>query len=128
MWTVLLLIGSNAFMTLAWYGHLKYRTQPLLLVILASWVIALPEYALQVPANRMGYGQFTASQLKIIQEAITLGVFVIFAWAYLGEAPTWRTAVAMLLVLAAVAVVRSGPSAERPEQPEGVQGAAHVGG
>lgn len=128
MWTVLLLVGSNAFMTLAWYGHLKYKAYPLWLVILASWVIALPEYALQVPANRLGYGTFTAAQLKIIQEAVTLGVFVVFAWAYLGEAPTWRTAVAMLLVLAAVAVVRGGPSAERPVNSQGVQGAAHVGG
>jgi hypothetical protein len=127
MWTVLLLIASNAFMTVAWYGHLKYKHQPLLLVILVSWVIALPEYALQVPANRLGYGQFTAAQLKILQEAITLGVFVVFAWAYLGEAPTWRTAVAMLLILAAVAVVRGG-SAERPELPQGVQGSPHVGG
>lgn len=128
MWTVLLLVASNVFMTAAWYGHLKYRDQPLLLVILASWLIALPEYALQVPANRLGYGTFTASQLKILQEAITLAVFVVFAWLYLGEPPTWRTGLAMLLVLAAVVVVRGGPSAERPELPQRVERPPHVGG
>ena len=108
MRTVLLLIASNAFMTAAWYGHLKFRDKPLLLVIAVSWLIALPEYALQVPANRWGYGVFTATQLKVIQEAISLGVFVAFAWLYLGEPPHWRTAVAMLLIVAAVALVRSG--------------------
>src|SRR6516162_11864686 len=75
MQTVILLILSNTFMTLAWYGHLKYRGAPLLLTILVSWLIALPEYALQVPANRLGYGQFTAAQLKIIQEVISITVF-----------------------------------------------------
>lgn len=84
MWTVLLLISSNVFMTLAWYGHLRFKGFPLWLVILVSWVIALPEYALQVPANRMGHGQFSASQLKIIQEVISLVVFLYlqqFIWA-----------------------------------------------
>ncbi|MFO0849746.1 MAG: DMT family protein [Gemmataceae bacterium] len=119
MRTILLLIASNSFMTIAWYGHLKFRDKPILLVILASWLIALPEYALQVPANRWGYGQFTATQLKIIQEAITMGVFLVFAWAYLGEAPTWRTGAAMLLVVASVALARSGGGghAEPPTNP-----------
>ena len=68
MWTVLLLIGSNVFMTAAWYGHLKYPHSPLWLAILASWGIAFFEYCLQVPANRLGYGEFTGAQLKTIQE------------------------------------------------------------
>jgi uncharacterized protein (DUF486 family) len=85
MKTTLLLICSNIFMTIAWYGHLKYRKAPLLTVIVVSWLIAFAEYCFQVPANRFGYGQFTAFQLKIIQEVITLCVFVVFAWSYLGE-------------------------------------------
>jgi len=71
-------------MTIAWYGHLKYRQAPLMLVIVVSWLIAFLEYCFQVPANRIGYGEFTAFQLKIIQEVITLCVFVVFAWLYLG--------------------------------------------
>ena len=117
MRTVLLLIASNAFMTVAWYGHLKFREQPLLLAIMVSWFIALPEYALQVPANRYGYGSFTATQLKIIQEIVSLSVFAVFAWVYFGEAPTWRTALAFLLIVAAVALVQSGgkPAEPHPE-------------
>jgi uncharacterized protein (DUF486 family) len=79
MRTVLLLVCSNVFMTVAWYGHLKFKHWPLVLVIALSWLIALPEYALQVPANRYGYGRFSANQLKIIQEAISIAVFMIFA-------------------------------------------------
>ena len=105
MRTIALLFASNVFMTAAWYGHLRFRTAPLWLAILASWFIALAEYCLQVPANRGGYGQFTAAQLKIAQEVITLVVFVIFAWLWLGEAPRWNEAVAFGLVLLAVAVV-----------------------
>jgi uncharacterized protein (DUF486 family) len=110
--TVLLLIASNAFMTMAWYGHLKFREKPLVLAILVSWLIALPEYALQVPANRLGYGTFTATQLKIIQEAISLGVFAVFAWLYFGEVPGWRAAAAGVLIVAAVALVRGGGSGD----------------
>jgi len=88
--TVLLLIVSNTFMTFAWYGHLKYRSLPMVAAILISWLIALGEYCFQVPANRFGYGQFTGYQLKIIQEAITLVVFSIFAYAYLGEPIRWN--------------------------------------
>jgi uncharacterized protein (DUF486 family) len=113
MRTILLLVASNAFMTLAWYGHLKFRDRPLLLVILASWIIALPEYALQVPANRLGYGEFTATQLKILQEAISLCVFLAFAWIYFGESPNWRTAVAFGLIFAAVWIAHSGRPALR---------------
>jgi uncharacterized protein (DUF486 family) len=103
--TIALLFASNVFMTAAWYGHLRFRTAPLWLAILASWGIAFFEYCLQVPANRWGYGAFTASQLKIAQEVITLLVFVGFAWLWLGERPRWNEAVAFGLVLAAVAVV-----------------------
>lgn len=103
--TVGMLIASNIFMTMAWYGHLKHKDKALLTVILVSWLIALPEYILQVPANRYGSDLLTATQLKILQEVITLGVFIAFAWLYLGESPTWRTGVAMLLVIAAVAIV-----------------------
>lgn len=105
MTTIALLFASNIFMTAAWYGHLRFKTAPLWLAILASWLIALAEYCLQVPANRWGYGQFTAAQLKIAQEVITLLVFVVFAWLWLGEAPRWNEAVAFGLVLVAVAVV-----------------------
>jgi len=106
--TVILLILSNMFMTFAWYGHLKFRDSPLLLAILVSWLIALPEYALQVPANRYGFGQFSAMQLKIIQEIISISVFVIFAYFYLGESTTWRTGIAFMLILAAVVLVTGG--------------------
>ena len=103
---VLLLVASNAFMTVAWYGHLRYKQVALATAVLVSWLIALPEYALQVPANRAGYGYFTATQLKVIQEVVSLSVFAVFAFFYLGERPTWRSAVAFLLVIAAVALIR----------------------
>ena len=102
MRTILLLIGSNLFMTAAWYGHLKYRNVPLWKVILVSWGIAFFEYCLQVPANRLGYGEFSAFQLKIIQEVITLVVFLGFATFWLGERLRWNYGVAMALILAAV--------------------------
>jgi uncharacterized protein len=99
-----LLVLSNCFMTVAWYGHLKFKSSSMLMAILASWLIALPEYALQVPANRLGYGQMSAYQLKILQECITLLVFMGFAWFALGEAPELRHVVSFALILAAVAV------------------------
>ena len=89
-------------MTFAWYGHLKFRSKPLLAAILISWLIALPEYGLQVPANRWGYGKMTGFQLKILQEVITLTVFIVFAWLYLGEAFRWNYAAAFGLILLAV--------------------------
>jgi uncharacterized protein len=88
--TIVLLICSNVFMTFAWYGHLKYKSSPIAVVILVSWGIAFFEYLLQVPANRYGYGTFNAAQLKTIQEVITLSVFSIFSWVYLGEKLTWQ--------------------------------------
>src|SRR5260370_1007222 len=90
--------GSDRSSPLAWYGHLRFRSVPLLVTIFISWLIALPEYALQVPANRFGYGQFSAAQLKIIQEIISIGVFVVFSFFYFKEAPTWQTGVAFLLI------------------------------
>jgi len=100
--TALLLTISNVFMTFAWYGHLKHRSAPLIAAIFVSWGIALGEYCLQVPANRIGYGQFTAFQLKVIQEAITLVVFVVFARLYLGEALKWNYLVAFVCLVGAV--------------------------
>ncbi len=89
-------------MTFAWYGHLKFREVALWQVILISWMIALPEYALQVPANRIGYSQFSGAQLKTLQEIITLLVFCIFSIFYLGEKIKWNHAVAFgFIVLAA---------------------------
>jgi uncharacterized protein (DUF486 family) len=101
--TVLLLILSNVFMTIAWYGHLRYGgDKPMMTVILISWGIAFFEYCAQVPANRLGYGQFTAFQLKIIQEVITIVVFVIFAWLVLGERVRWNHLLSFLFILLAV--------------------------
>jgi uncharacterized protein len=108
MRTVALLICSNIFMTIAWYGHLKFTDKPLWIVILASWGIAFFEYCLQVPANRLGYGQFSASQLKIIQEAISLTVFAVFSVTILKESLRWNYIVAFLLILAAVFFVLLG--------------------
>ncbi len=102
MKTILLLVCSNIFMTIAWYGHLKYRKAPLLAVIMVSWLIAFFEYCFQVPANRIGYGEFTGYQLKVIQEVITLCVFVVFAWSYLGEGIKWNHAVSFLFLVGAV--------------------------
>ena len=102
MHTILLLTVSNIFMTIAWYGHLKYKDSPLWMVILASWGIAFFEYCFQVPANRLGHGVFTATQLKIIQEVITLLVFGVFATFYLKEGLKWNYLVSFLLILGAV--------------------------
>jgi len=103
--TILLLFGSNVFMTFAWYGHLKYgHDWPLWKAILVSWGIALVEYCMAVPANRLGFGAFTGFQLKIIQEAITLTVFLVFAVVYLKEKMAWNYAVAFALLIAAVVV------------------------
>jgi uncharacterized protein (DUF486 family) len=103
MLTVLLLFVSNTFMTVAWYGHLKHRSAPLVTAIVVSWLIAFGEYCFQVPANRIGYGEFSGYQLKIIQEVITLVVFAVFANFYLGEPLRWNYAVAFGFILCAVA-------------------------
>lgn len=101
MQTILLLLISNIFMTFAWYGHLKYREKPLIIVIIASWLIALAEYIFQVPANRIGYGQFNAAQLKTIQEIITLIVFSVFSVLYLKEEFKWNYLVGFIFIIAA---------------------------
>lgn len=110
--TILLLIGSNCFMTWAWYGHLKKAGWAIPFAILISWLIAFPEYLLQVPANRIGHfsngGPFTAAQLKIIQEAITLCVFIAFSVLVLKEKPRWNEGVAMVLIFAGVIVAMLG--------------------
>lgn len=100
---VALLTVSNVFMTFAWYGHLKHKSAPLYLVILASWGIAFFEYMLMVPANRWGNSHYSATQLKIIQEVITLTVFSGFAVMYLGEKIRWNHYAAFVCVLGAVA-------------------------
>ena len=107
MKTIILLFASNIFMTLAWYGHLKFQFlegKALIWVILVSWGIAFFEYCLMVPANRAGYfsGTFTGYQLKVIQEAITLIVFAVFAWIVLKEKLTWNYAVSFGLIMLAV--------------------------
>ena len=100
---IVLLTGSNVFMTFAWSGHLKFKEQPLWLVILASWGIAFFEYCLMVPANRWGSGRYTAMELKIIQEVTTLTVFSGFAVAYLGERIRWNHFAAFGCIIGAVA-------------------------
>src|SRR5438270_950353 len=92
MRTIVLLTISNIFMTFAWYGHLKYRSEGLWKVILASWGIAFFEYCFQVPANRIGSYEFNTAQLKTIQEVITLTVFAVFSVTYLGEKLKWNYA------------------------------------
>src|ERR1700679_3199453 len=102
MWTILLLTLSNIFMTFAWYGHLKYRQAPLFKVIVISWLIAFAEYCFQVPANRIGSYEFTAAQLKTIQEVITLAVFSVFSVLYLKEPLKWNVIVGFLFMAVAV--------------------------
>ncbi len=102
MRTVILLTVSNIFMTTAWYGHLKYKSSPLWIAILVSWGIAFVEYCFQVPANRIGYSQYSAAQLKTIQEVITLVVFCIFSIIYLKESLKWNYVVGFLMIIGAV--------------------------
>jgi hypothetical protein len=106
--TVLLLTISNVFMTFAWYGHLKFRSAPIVAVVFISWGIAFFEYCFQVPANRMGSYVCSAAQLKIIQEVITLAVFGVFSVLYLKQEFTWNYAVAFGLMIGAVCFVFVG--------------------
>ena len=99
---VTLLVISNTFMTMAWYGHLKHKNWPLLAAILVSWLIALAEYMFQVPANRIGSGQFSLTQLKVSQECITLIVFVVYAAIVFREPVKWNNVVSMLFIIGAV--------------------------
>lgn len=105
MATIALLTISNIFMTVAWYGHLKFKSSPLWIVILVAWGIAFFEYCFQVPANRIGHGQFTAAELKTIQEVLSLGTFAVFSVLYLKEEFRWNYALGFLLILLAVFVV-----------------------
>jgi uncharacterized protein len=105
MTTIVLLTISNIFMTIAWYGHLKYRQAPLFKVIVISWLIAFAEYCFQVPANRIGSYEFTAAQLKTIQEVITLTVFSVFSVVYLKEDLRWNYLVGFGMIVAAVFVI-----------------------
>lgn len=101
--TVVLLLISNIFMTFAWYGHLKnHQAKPLILVVLISWGIAFFEYCFQIPANRIGFSIFTLPQLKILQEVITLCVFIAFAIFYMGTKPSWNFLWASFCLVGAV--------------------------
>lgn len=106
---IVLLVCSNLFMTLAWYGHLKFTDKPLWLVVLVSWLIAFVEYCLAVPANRMGYGTYSAAQLKTIQEVVTLVVFVLFSAIYLREQVTWNHAIGFAFIALGAWFIFAGP-------------------
>ncbi len=109
MITILLLICSNIFMTIAWYGHLKFPHLPMLTAILIGWSIALVEYCFAVPANRIGYAHgFTGGQLKIIQEVVTLTIFAIFATVVLKEPIGWRYLGAFVCIIGAAAFMFAG--------------------
>ena len=109
-WTpIVLLIGSNLFMTVAWYGHLKFKESPLPLVILASWAIAFVEYCLAVPANRIGHAVYSAAELKTMQEVITLLVFAGFSVLYLGEKLTVNHLVGFAFIALGAFFIFKGP-------------------
>jgi uncharacterized protein len=108
VWPIVLLIFSNVFMTFAWYGHLTFKSSPLYVVILVSWGIALFEYCLAVPANRIGHEVFSAAQLKTIQEVITLVIFAGFSVFWLKESLTWNHLVGFALIAAGAAFVFKG--------------------
>jgi uncharacterized protein (DUF486 family) len=112
MKTVFLLIISNTFMTIAWYGHLKYRNEPLAFVIAASWGIALFEYVFQVPANRIGAERYTVTQLKIMQECITLAVFTVIAYFMFGQTLKWNNIVSYAFIVGAVYFAFRGKESE----------------
>jgi uncharacterized protein (DUF486 family) len=101
----LLLVGSNVLMTFAWYGHLKRPGWSMMFAIIVSWGIAFFEYCLAVPANRIGYGTYSAQQLKVMQEVITMAVFAGFAVMVLGERLTWNYGAAALCLVAAVVFI-----------------------
>lgn len=102
---VLLLLASNVFMTFAWYGHLKFKSAPLAMVVLVSWGIAFVEYCLAVPANRAGHGVYSAAELKTIQEVITLTIFCAFSVLYLKEGLTWNHAAGFVLIAAGATII-----------------------
>ena len=106
---ILLLVGSNVFMTFAWYRHLRFKEVPLVAVMLASWGIALFEYCMAVPANRWGSAVYSTAQLKTIQEVVTLVVFAGFSVVYLKEPITWNYAIGFSLVAAGAYFIFRGP-------------------
>lgn len=107
LYTVALLTASNLFMNAAWYGHLKFKDKPLLLAIFASWGIAFVEYCLQVPANRMGSSELTVTQLKVLQEILSVATFALFAIVYFKERLTLNHGISFVfLVLAAYFAVK----------------------
>jgi hypothetical protein len=105
---ILMLVASNVFMTTAWYGHLKYRSTPLLIAIVASWGIAFVEYCLAVPANRIGRAVYSTAELKTMQEVITLVVFAGFSWLVLREPLGWNHFVGFALIATGAGVVFMG--------------------
>ena len=105
---LLMLAGSNIFMTLAWYGHLNFKSSALWIVVLVSWGIAFIEYCMAVPANRVGHAVYSAAELKTMQEVITLVVFAIFSLLYLKEPLGWNHAVGFVLIAAGAGFVFSG--------------------
>ena len=109
VWPILLLIGSNVFMTIAWYGHLRFKEVPLINVILVSWGIALIEYCMAVPANRLGSAVYSTAQLKTIQEVVTLAIFAGFSVLYLREAFTANYAVGFIFVAIGAYFIFNGP-------------------
>lgn len=107
---LILLACSNVFMTLAWYGHLKFKAIPLVIVILASWGIAFVEYCFAAPANRIGSAVYSPAELKTMQEVITLIVFALFTWIYFDEPLSWTQGAGFaLIVLGAMLVFRGQP-------------------
>ena len=106
--TITLLVLSNVFMTFAWYGHLRFTDRPLYVVILASWGIALMEYCLAVPANRIGNAVFSVAQLKTIQEVITLSVFAVFSVFYPKQPLGWNHAIGFALITAGAFFIFQG--------------------
>ena len=99
--TIGLLVLSNTFMNAAWYGHLKFKSAPLFLTILAAWGLAFFEYCLQVPANRVGSDVLSVTQLKVIQELLSIATFAVFAVVVFKERPTWNTGISFALLLGA---------------------------
>ncbi len=109
MMPIAMLVGSNVFMTTAWYWHLRYKEVPLFSVILISWGLAFVEYCLAVPANRMGSAVYSAAQLKTMQEVVTLIVFAVFSIVYLKQGITWNHVVGFALIASGAFFVFKGP-------------------
>jgi len=105
---ILMLVASNVFMTFAWYGHLKYKTSPIYIAVMASWMIAFFEYWLAVPANRIGSAVYSAAELKTIQEVVTLTVFAVFSVFYLKEALTINHVIGFGLIAGGAAFIFKG--------------------